>query len=180
MKKYSFLFLMMVCAGLSQAQTLVSKNVNASFFSSAPIEDIEAISKVGASAIDTKTGSVLVKIPNTSFQFKKKLMQEHFNENYIESDKYPTSEFRGKIVGHVDYAKPGTYNCTAKGNLQIHGVSKAYEVPLKIVVSDTAINTNTVFNVKLVDHGVDIPKIVIKNIAEVVQVKISASHPLKK
>jgi len=163
-----------------RAQTLISKTVTTSFFSTTPIEDIEAISKTGASALNTQTGDIVVKISNTTFDFKKKMMQEHFNENYMESDKYPVSMFKGKIIGVVDYTKPGTYQVAAKGNLSIHGVTKNYEVPVKIMVTNNGINATTSFWVRMEDHKIKIPKIVIKNIAEAVEVKISALYQTKK
>ncbi|WP_343531230.1 YceI family protein [Pedobacter sp.] len=163
-----------------RAQTLVSKAVTTSFFSSTPIEDIEAISKTGASAINTQTGDILVKISNTTFDFKKKLMQEHFNENYMESDKYPVSTFKGKIIGAVDYTKPGTYQASAKGDLIIHGVAKSYEVPIKVIVANNGVNATTSFWVRMEDHKIKIPRIVIKNIAEAVEVKISVLYQPKK
>jgi len=163
-----------------RAQTLISKTVTTSFFSTTPIEDIEAISKTGASALNTQTGDILVKIGNTTFEFKKKLMQEHFNENYIESDKYPVSIFKGKLIGAVDYTKPGIYQASAKGDLTIHGVTKSYEVPIKIIVANNSINATTSFWVRMEDHNIKIPRIVIKNIAEAVEVKISALYQPKK
>lgn len=163
-----------------RAQTLISRAVTTSFFSTTPLEDIEAISKTGASALNTQTGDILVKISNTSFDFKKKLMQEHFNENYMESDKYPLSIFKGKLIGTVDYTKPGTYQVSAKGDLTIHGVTKSYEVPVKIMVTNTGVNATTSFWVQMEDHKIKIPKIVIKNIAEAVEVKISVLYQPKK
>lgn len=85
MQKLLFtLITLLLCTGI-KAQIWTSKNVTSSFFSSTPLEDIDALSKTGASAINIKTNEIIFKINNTSFQFKKKLMQEHFNENYIES-----------------------------------------------------------------------------------------------
>lgn len=163
-----------------RAQTLISRAVTTSFFSTTPIEDIEAISKTGASALNTQTGDILVKISNTSFDFKKKLMQEHFNENYIESDKYPVSMFKGRLIGSVDYTKTGTYQVSAKGDLTIHGVTKSYEVPVKIMVANNGVNATTSFWVQMEDHKIKIPRIVIKNIAEAVEVKISVLYQPKK
>lgn len=106
-------------------------------------------------------------------------MQEHFNENYMESDTYPVSEFKGKIIDPVDFSKPGTYNVAVKGNLQIHGVTKTYQTQAKITVTANAVTASTAFRVKLEDHKIKIPTIVIAKIAEVVDVKINAVYPSK-
>ncbi|KQM66337.1 hypothetical protein ASE74_07960 [Pedobacter sp. Leaf216] len=173
------LLALFLCTGL-KAQIWVSKNVTSSFFSTTPVEDIDAQSKTGASAINTKTNEIIFKINNTSYQFKKKLMQEHFNENYIESDKYPTSDFKGKIVEQIDFSKPGTYPITVKGNLQIHGVTKEYTAKGSLVIGNNEAKASSAFNVKLADHDIKIPTIVFKQIAETIQVKMTATYQPKK
>nr|WP_276898743.1 YceI family protein [Pedobacter kyonggii] len=180
MQKLLFtLIALLLCTGI-KAQIWVSKNVTSSFFSSTPVEDIDALSKTGASALNIKTNEIIFKINNTSFQFKKKLMQEHFNENYIESDKYPTSDFKGKIIEQIDFSKPGTYPITVKGNLQIHGVTKEYQVKGSLVITADEVKATSAFNVKVADHGIKIPTIVFKQIAEIVLVKMTATYQPKK
>ncbi|WP_316825940.1 YceI family protein [Pedobacter miscanthi] len=178
-KLFFMLTALFVCTGV-KAQILVSKTVTSTFFSSTPIEDIDASSKGGASAINTKTNEIIFKVSNSSFQFKKKLMQEHFNENYMESDKYPTSDFKGKIVEPIEFSKPGTYPITIKGNLQIHGVTKAYQVKGSLVITGEEIKAASAFNVKLVDHNIKVPTLVFKQIAETIQVKMTAVYQIKK
>ncbi|KQR69803.1 YceI family protein [Pedobacter sp. Leaf176] len=163
-----------------KAQVWVSKSVTSSFYSSTPVEDIDAQSKSGASAIDTKTNNMIFKISNTSFQFKKKLMQEHFNENYMESDRYPTSDFKGKIIEQIDFSKSGSYPITVKGNLQIHGVSKEYTTKGLLTIANGEAKASSTFNVKLADHNIKIPTIVFKQIAETILVKITAIYQPKK
>src|SRR6185312_6391721 len=89
-------------------EPLVDRNTNISFFSAAPIEDIAASSSQAFSAIDSKKNTVYFKVPVKSFQFKKSLMQEHFNENYLESDKYPYAEFSGQLITNSNWTKAGT------------------------------------------------------------------------
>ncbi|WP_316825825.1 YceI family protein [Pedobacter miscanthi] len=178
-KLFFTLTALFLCTGI-KAQIWVSKSVNSSFFSTTPIEDIDAQSKTGASAINTKTNDIIFKINNTSFQFKKKLMQEHFNENYMESDKFPTSDFKGKIVEQIDFSKPGTYPITVKGNLQIHGITKEYTAKGSLVITADEAKATSAFNVKLADHDIKIPTIVFKQIAETVQVKMTAIYQPKK
>ena len=180
MQKLLFtLIALLLCTGI-KAQIWVSKSVTSSFFSSTPEEDNDAQSKTGASALNTKTNDIIFKINNTSFQFKKKLMQEHFNENYMESDKFPTSDFKGKIVEQIDFSKPGTYPVTVKGNLQIHGVTKEYTTKGSLVITGDEVKATSTFNVKLADHGIKIPTIVFKQIAETIQVKMTAIYQPKK
>ncbi|QIL39008.1 YceI family protein [Pedobacter sp. HDW13] len=179
MKKLLITLILVSAFAAVHAQMLISKDAIISFFSKAPMEDIDAISKTAVSGINIKTGEIIFKINNNSFQFKKKLMQEHFNENYMESDTYPTSEFKGKIIDPVDFSKLGTYNVVVKGNLQIHGVTKTYQTQAKITVTSDAVTANAAFKVKLEDHKIKIPTIVIAKIAEVVDVKINAVYPTK-
>ena len=155
---------------------LISKNSSISFFSSTPVEDIQAINNTATSAIDVNTGEIIFKANNTSFQFKKKLMQEHFNENYMESEKYPLSSFSGKITDKPDFDKDGTYTVTVTGNLNIHGVSKAYTTKATLIIKDHVVKANAVFKIKIADHKIKIPSLVITNIAEVMEVKVNATY----
>lgn len=165
----------------SNAQAIfISKTASVAFFSSTVIENIEGKSNVANAVIDTKSRNVLFKVANTSFQFKKKLMQEHFNENYMESDKYPYSTFKGKIKEEVDLSKNGKYAVTLEGTLDLHGVSKTYLVPAVFIVADGTINASTVFKIKISDHHIDVPTLVFKNIAEFMEVRASASYQPKK
>jgi len=158
----------------------VSKTTAITFFSSTPMEDIEGKSTTASSVIDVKSRNIVFRVANTSFQFKKKLMQEHFNENYIESDKYPFSIFRGKITDDVDLSKDGSYTVNVEGTLDIHGVTKAYQSKATIVVAKGVITARTTIRVKIEDHQIKVPSIVFKNIAEFVDVRISATYQPKK
>lgn len=158
---------------------LISKEAAISFFSTTPVEDIEATSTTPNSVIDIKSRNILFKVSNTSFQFKKKLMQEHFNENYMESDKFPVSTFKGKITDNVDLSKDGTYNVTIDGSLDIHGVTKNYQSKATLVVAKGIITAKTTFKVKIADHGIKVPSLVFAKIAEAVDVRISAVYQPK-
>lgn len=152
------------------------RNTRLSFFSSAPLEDIEAKTDKAVSAINVKTKAIYFKVPVNTFQFRKKLMQEHFNQNYLESDKYPFSEFKGKIVDVVDLTKDGTYQVTVEGTLSLHGVDKTYREKGTITVQGGNITAGATFQVHIADHKIDIPTIVVKNIAEVVAVTVNAAY----
>ena len=107
-------------------------------------------------------------------------MQEHFNENYMESEKYPFSTFKGKITDNVDLSKDGTYNVNIEGMLDVHGVSKSYQTKAVIVVAKGLITTKSTFKVKIEDHKIKVPSLVFKNIAEFVEVRIAAVYQPKK
>jgi hypothetical protein len=156
----------------------VSENASIAFFSTTPVEDIDALSKKAASALNISTGQVYFKVQNTSFDFKAKLMQEHFNENYMESDKFPVSDFNGKILDKdkIDLKKPGTYHVTIEGKLNMHGVIKTYRMPAVIINNDGKINASAEFKVALVDHHIEVPTIVISKIAETIDVKVAVLY----
>jgi polyisoprenoid-binding protein YceI len=158
----------------------ISKNASISFYSSTIVEDIEGKSTTASSVLDLKSREIIFRVSNTSFQFKKKLMQEHFNENYMESDTYPFSEFRGKIIDNTDLSQDGTYTATVQGNLNIHGVSKTYQTKVSFVVAQGVITAKTVFKVRIADHKIKIPALVFNNIAEFVDVRVSAVYQPKK
>jgi polyisoprenoid-binding protein YceI len=166
----------LVASWMAQSQIVVTRNASLSFFSEAPIENIKAESNSVESALDLSSKTIYFKAAIHTFEFKKSLMQEHFNENYMESSKYPYAEFKGKINEQFDLTKDGTYPVTVQGDLNIHGVVKHYLVKAELIVKRGEINANSTFPVKLADHQIKIPRLVITNIAEVVQVTVSALY----
>lgn len=156
-------------------QILKTDTAILSFYSKTPLEDIEATSKNGASAFNLQSGEIIVKIRNNSFKFAKRLMQEHFNENYMESNKYPISTFRGVVLGAEKLKQDGHYELPVSGTLQIHGVSRPFKKNLSFTVIGRKIAAQGVFDVKLADHNIQIPSIVGKKIAEIVQITVHAT-----
>jgi hypothetical protein len=154
----------------------VCKNAKISLYSKAPIEDIEAKSDNGTSVYNTATSDLAFSLPISSFKFEKSLMQEHFNENYMESDKYPQATFKGKVSGTVDVSKDGTYPVTATGTLTVHGVSQNRTIPGSISVQKGVITMTSEFVVKCADHKITIPTIVFHNIAETIKINVSATY----
>lgn len=98
-------------------------------------------------------------------------MQEHFNENYIESDKYPYAKFKGLIDQPIDFTKNGDYAVTVTGVLSVHGVDKKRTIPGKVSINNGVIQISTVFKVACVDHDIKIPKLVFAKIAEFITIK---------
>ena len=159
----------------------VCKNANISLYSSAPIEDIKANTSKGTSVYNADTGDLAFSVNIRSFQFEKSLMQEHFNDDYMESDKYPAATFKGKVNEHPDLTKDGTYPITVTGDLTVHGVTQNRTIPGKLTVSGGAVSMTSEFMVKCADHHISIPAIVFHNIAESLKINVSAAYtPYKK
>ena len=158
-----------------KAQVFISKEKSEiSFFSEAIMENIEAINRKSSCVLNSETNQLVFKVPIGAFEFEKDLMKEHFNENYMETEKFPQSTFKGTISGDIDYTKDGTYPAKAVGKLVIHGVEKDRTMEGNVVVKDGTISLVSELMVKLADHDIAIPKVVVKNIAEEVLVKIKA------
>ncbi len=182
MKKLLLFICISVLLIKANAQPIyIAQGASASFFSSTPVEDIAATSQSLTSLLNITTGEIQFNIPMRTFKFKKALMQEHFNEKYIESDKYPTGIFKGKINETIDWTKDGSYDITATGILTVHGVDKPHTEKGKATVKEGKINIASDFKVTVKDHNITIPKIVITNIAEIVDVQFNANYiPYKK
>lgn len=159
-----------------QAQIFQSKNATIDFFSSTPMEDIKALNKNVQSIFNSATGDIVFKVPNSGFKFDKALMEEHFHENYMETAKYPNSEFKGKIQEKIDFTKDGVYDATVVGKLNIHGVEKERTIKGKITVKGAEISVDSKFEVALKDHKIEVPKLVAQNIAENMAVTVNANY----
>lgn len=149
------------------------------FFSETPMENIAAVSKSLAGAINPGNNKLAFTVFISSFEFENKLMQEHFNENYMESEKYPKASFSGKINEDINLKNDGTYTVTVAGKLNIHGVEKERTLKGTIAVKNGKLSLESNFDVKLADHNIDIPKLVVKNIAEVIAVTVKGDFELK-
>lgn len=178
MKKYSTILLICFLASIKlQAQDVQSsKSITISFFSSSPLEDIEAKTVNGTSVITTSKNDFFFLVPIKSFTFKSSLMQEHFNENYMESDKFPDARFVGKVNENIDWKKDGTYPVTVTGKLTVHGVDKDRTVPGTITVKNGVISINAKFDIACKDHGIKIPSMMSEKIAEVIAVTVSGNY----
>ena len=182
MKKLLFLgFLSFLVVSTTSAQKFYTKNGKISFFSSASMENIEAHNRSVSTVVDAGTGDVQFSVLMKGFEFKKALMQEHFNKNYVESDKFPKSSFTGKIVnnGDIRYTINGTYNAQVKGKLTIHGVTREVDIPGTITVTDGKLSIRSTFNVLVADYNISIPRIYKDNIAKSIRVSVDCSlNPL--
>lgn len=169
------LIIMLLLAVPATAQQYSTRTGRISFFSETPVENIEAISNQAAGMLDASSGKLNVQMLIKSFRFKKRLMEEHFNENYMESDKYPKASFEGQIaeIGKVDLSRKGSYPVVAKGVLTMHGVSRDVEIPGTLAVADGKVTATATFIAKPADYEIKIPSIVRKNIAEEISVTVN-------
>lgn len=177
MKKLLSLFVIpLISCGVSYSQNYICKDGYIRFFSTTPMEDIEGISKEAVSVLNTSTNDIVFKVTITSFKFNSSLMQDHFNENYMESGKYPTAVFKGKINEKIDWAKDGTYNISATGTMNCHGTDKQIIEKGTLTISKGTIIVKTSFKMKLEDYKVEIPQIVFNKIAESVDVTTNSTY----
>lgn len=177
----SALFLFTVTVTSAQIYTAKKGATNISFFSAAPLEDIEAVNKDASIVLKASTGDMQIRIPIQNFKFKNALMEEHFNENYLETEKkvevngvatYPNRycEFKGKINEKVDYAKEGETKVTVTGKLDLHGVSKDVTLSGTITKEGNDYKLYCKFKIKVADYNIKVPSMYVKNIAEEVDV----------
>lgn len=142
-----------------QAQVYQTTTGNISFVNTAVTGSFDAQNNQVVAAVSADNGTVQFRVPINSFQFQKQLMQQHFQENYMESDSFPNASFAGSLVDPsvVNYKTPGTYSVKVKGNMTMHGVTKAIEVPGQIVVLATGVTLKSSFNILCSDYGIKIP-----------------------
>jgi hypothetical protein len=182
MKKVLLITTMLFCCCVSLfSQQLYTTNTGViSFFSTTPVEDISASNKKVTSILNGKTNDIVFQMQIIQFKFPNSLMEEHFNENYMETSKYPKASFQGKINETIDFTKDGVYNVTATGNITIHGVTQHRTIAGKLTISEGKIKLDSVFEVALVDYKIEVPTVVFNKIAEKIKVTLAINYELKK
>lgn len=168
-----------VYAGIACGQTYITKSAQVSFYSHTWLEDIAAVNKSAMAVIDLPKKNIAFSMLLKEFVFEKKLMQEHFNENYVESDKYPKSTFTGNYTGDIDPARDGSYPLTVKGKISLHGVTKDIQVPATITVKNGIMTGITSFKLNPKDFDISIPFIVRDKIEKENTVKVQADWTIK-
>lgn len=143
-------------------QKYMTKNGFIGFYSHTPMEDIKADNNQVVGVLDISTGEMVFQALIKSFHFDRALMEEHFNENYMESEKFPKSLFKGKItnLASVDFSKTGTYDVTVEGDLNIRDVTNKISTKGTIEVVNGGINANSKFNIVPEDYKITIPGVV--------------------
>ena len=160
------------------AQKIMTRTGHIWFESHTPVEDIEAHNNQTMSVLNTETGEIAFAVLIKGFQFEKALMQEHFNEKYMESDTYPKSTFAGSVVNLADIPldQDGEYAAQAKGTLTIHGVSKEVETSGMIEVKEGKVMLKASFPVEVADYEIKIPSVVRDNIAKTINISVDLSY----
>ena len=167
--KKTMLIAALALLGTVQAAPMIATNGYVRFFSVTKMENIEGVCQTAVSSLDLETGKIAIKARNTTFVFPDKLMQEHFNENYMESDKYPVSSFSGTVSGFdrdaLDQGKKVA--AVIDGDLDVHGITKHYHTQGSLLkAADGAVAGETLFHVKISDHGIKVPSILTATIAD--------------
>lgn len=175
MKKVVITAVAALFAGNVMAQMYMTRTGKITFFSSTPIENIEAFNNEAAAVLNTSSNEVAFKVPVKSFKFEKQLMQDHFNESYMESDKYPKAEFTGKITnpGDINFSKDGSYKATVSGKMTIHGVTQDVTIPGTVTVKGSEITINSKFMVRTADYKIKIPAMAASKIAKEIEVTVN-------
>ncbi|MGD0756147.1 MAG: YceI family protein [Bacteroidales bacterium] len=172
-----FLFFLNIITAVN-AQKYMTKNGYIGFFSHTPLEDIRGDNNQVAGILDTSTGEMVFQALIKSFHFDRALLEEHFNENYMESDKLPKSSFKGKITNFslVDFSKNGTYNVTVEGDLTIHDVTNKVSVKGTVEVVTGGINASSKFEIVPEDYKINIPGIVRDKISKAMEVTVTMKY----
>lgn len=151
---------------------------NISFFSHTSVEDISAINHKVKTAFDAISGKIQFSVLIKDFEFEKALMQEHFNENYMESTKYPSATFNGMIenIGTINISKNGEYTATVTGQLKIKDVKKEVSTTSTFTVKNGVINGKTIFSINPEDYSIEIPKVVSNKISRAIEITVDADY----
>jgi hypothetical protein len=180
MKNFKIVLFGLLFINMGFAQKMLTRTGEVKFEASMPgIEEVAGTSTSSSCVLDTKTGEIAALTLVKSFKFKAPLMEEHFNENYMESSIYPKATFKGKILnfdGEKVKEKAQTYDL--EGDLTIHGITKKIKTKITLTPSGEKIVATSDFSVKPVDYGIKIPSLVKSKIAE--NAKISLKFNLEK
>lgn len=176
----ALIFIVSLSAFKTATTKFVSQKTHLNFYSHTSIEDITADNYKAVSTLDSSTGEVVFSVPMQSFEFKKSLMQKHFNSpKFLDTKQYPKAKFVGKIVDNkaVKYTKDGTYNVQIKGEMTIKGTTKPITEKGSITVKNHIVSVSSEFNLTLSDYGIKFdsgkPS---TNIAKTVKVKVEAEY----
>jgi hypothetical protein len=180
----NILFALMIGVGItatSFAQTYFTKNGQITFFSKTILENINADNNQVISIINFETGSMQFSLLNNAFHFPKAKMEEDFNQDYMESDQYPRSTFKGMIdnIPQIDFTKDGTIPVKVSGELMIHGVKKNITVPGNLIIKNGQLSATAHFKLFIKDYNIKIPSIVSNKISESIDVTVNCLYQKK-
>jgi hypothetical protein len=177
MKILIITLVVLTCFHVHAQQRYSAKKASVSFYSDGVIENIQATNSHVTTILDVTKAEIACLMSNKEFEFPKKLMQVHFNEKYMETEKFPRSSFRGKFTGFKP-GVPGVQQVKATGQLTIHGVTREISAPGTIETTDDGqtLHLKSKFIVKLVDYNIKVPQIVWQNIAQQVEVSLDFTY----
>jgi len=168
-----FIFLLTICFFYrSNSQNYITKTGFIGFYSKTPFEDIQGENNQVYAVLDPSSHHMAFAVLLKGFIFPKELMQVHFNENYVESDKYPKATFSGICSGDMELTKDGIYQVAIKGDLSLHGVTKTLETTAQLEVKNGKILGTSTFKIKPEDYQITIPGVVRDKIAKDINVKV--------
>jgi hypothetical protein len=178
MKRLLLLLVLLTAFIAVNAQKYMTKNGFISFFGHTPMEDIKGDNNQVNSILDISTGDMVFQALVKSFHFDRALMEEHFNENYMESDKFPKTSFKGKItnLSSVDFKKNGTYEVTVEGDMTIHDVTNKITTKGTLEVVSGGVNANSKFSIIPEDYKINIPGVVRDKIAKSLEVTVAMKY----
>lgn len=164
-----------ICVLPAKAQQFLTREGVVRFFSSTPIEDIKAENHQ-VTALITADGAFAFRVPILGFRFEKALMEEHFNENYMESHAHPNASFEGAVAGFSAVPKDGdVHRVVAEGKFTVHGIEQQRAIPSNVRWNGIAWEVTSTFQVDLEDHEIAVPKVVRNKIAESIEVTFTAT-----
>jgi len=164
----------------AKAQLYIGEKTKLAFFSATSLENIDAVNVNIKPLFNIKTGAFAIMAKQTEFKFKSSFMQEHYNENYVESEKFPFATFTGKVNEGIDYTIDGTHQVTMTGKLSMHGVELPRTINGTIVIAKGEIIMDSKFDVIVADHKIKVPSLYVAKIAEVINVTFHAEMTLKR
>lgn len=180
----NILLILVICVAANSpinGQIYFTKNGRISFFSKTILEDINADNNQVISILNLQTSGLQFSLLNNAFHFPKAKMEEDFNEDYMESSRYPRSTFKGTIAGidKIDFSKDGTWPVNVSGELMIHGVTKSIAVPGKIIIKGEKVSASASFKILPKDYKIRIPSLVSNKIAESIDVTVDCLYQKK-
>ena len=169
--------LLLMFSGFAQ-ETYFTKTGHIDFYSSTPMEDIKADNDQVASFLNIQKGEIVASVLMKSFQFEKALMEEHFNENYVESDKFPKAKFSGTLenMSAIDFTKDGKYAAMIEGELTLHGKTKPVQTRGELHIKGGIIVATSSFTINPEDFDIKIPGAVKDKIAKEIQVNVKFEY----
>jgi hypothetical protein len=170
--KYFFFIFFLFCSTQGICQNYMTKTGFIGFYSKTPLEDVQGENNQVYAVLDPASHHLAFAVLLKGFIFPKELMQVHFNENYVESDKFPKATFSGTCSGEMDLSKDGIYQIVVKGDLNLHGVTRPLETTAQLEVKNGKVTGSSAFKIKPEDYQISIPGIVREKIAKEMDVKV--------